>query len=82
MTLKIFSAVWCRPCKNLKKILQDSNIPHEIIDIDENPDQTRSYKVKSIPTSIFEENGEIIETIQGVYPAKKFQDIFSMHCAA
>jgi len=87
MVLKIFSATWCGPCKKLKKILLDNNIPHEIIDIDENPEAVKQYKIKSVPVAIFEENGQIIEEISGVYPPQKYSEILlnkkdSTHIAA
>ncbi len=60
--LKYFTASWCGPCRFFKpyilELIKDGeNI--KMIDIDESPDEALRYQIMSVPTLIFEEDGEI-----------------------
>ena len=64
-------ATWCGPCKMLAPVLDE--ISEEItttkffkIDVDDNEDVAREYKVMSIPTVLVFENGNLINTIVGL----------------
>jgi mycoredoxin len=37
MDLKVYSAVWCRDCREAKKFLAKHNIPYQEIDIEQTP---------------------------------------------
>ncbi len=37
--LKVYSTSWCPDCMRAKFFLDEFNIPYEMIDIDENPDE-------------------------------------------
>lgn len=61
-TIKRFTASWCAPCKGLAMVIESINtdIPIEVIDIDENLDLAQKYQVRSVPTLImFEDDTEI-----------------------
>lgn len=48
-----FSALWCAPCKVIKTMLNGFDAcPIEDIDIDQNPEKTLEYGVRSVPTMI------------------------------
>ena len=49
-----FTASWCQPCKAMAKILDDidTNVPIEVIDIDEQSDLAVEYGIRSVPTLI------------------------------
>lgn len=49
--LKFFGS-WCNPCKALSKSLEDAEIEHKSIDVDENEELTEKYNVMSVPTII------------------------------
>jgi len=58
--LLYFGAVWCGPCKQLKKKLCDEETIQKMplikvcyIDTDKNEDISETYKIKSLPTQIF-----------------------------
>lgn len=60
----IFSATWCKPCRELKTFLKTyyrtlKNQGHRItiIDIDENTDLKKEYGITAVPTTIiFDDN--------------------------
>lgn len=58
--IKYFSAEWCAPCKVFKPIMKElSNEGYDIefIDGDDNPKIANEYNIRSVPTTIVEENG-------------------------
>ena len=68
-TAKYFSAAWCGPCKQFKPIMEElSNEGYniEFIDGDENREVAIEYNIRSIPTTVIEENGKEINRILGV----------------
>lgn len=53
----IFTAVWCKPCKDLKQIIESSKDIKDkysirYIDIEKYPKTKESYNVEAIPTVI------------------------------
>jgi thioredoxin 1 len=61
-TVYYFTADWCQPCKKTKPIVQELNIEQtqagfQIIDVDDNNDLVKAFKIKSVPTFILFENG-------------------------
>ena len=66
-----FWAPWCGPCKSIGPILEDlaGKYTGQIIigkcNIDDNPDLPSQFGVKSIPTLMFFNGGEMVERITG-----------------
>ena len=76
-----FSASWCVPCKYLKpvfeeiKIMEDfNNVNFVDYDIDEEYELTKKYNIRSVPTVIFEKDGNEIERISGYDRKEKYVD--------
>jgi len=68
-TAKYYTAVWCLPCKSFKPVMEElssEGYSIEFIDIDENQTMAASMGVKSVPTTIIEENGMEVERLVGV----------------
>ena len=68
-TAKYFSAAWCGPCKQFKPIMEGlskEGYDIEFIDGDENKEVAIEYNIRSIPTTVIEENGKEINRIVGV----------------
>jgi thioredoxin 1 len=63
-----FTASWCQPCKMLAKTLEDveTQIPIEVIDIDENGDIAAEYGIRSVPTLIMLDGGIEVKRFSGM----------------
>ena len=69
-----FWAEWCGPCKMVAPVLDEiaSENPDKLtvvkLNIDENPETARTYRIMSIPTMSVFSGGEIVKTIVGAKP--------------
>jgi thioredoxin 1 len=67
-TIKYFSAKWCGPCRTFKPIMNEianEGYSVQFIDIDQNETLTSQYNVKSVPTTVIEENGVEVDRFVG-----------------
>lgn len=53
MTYSLFSAPWCTYCTPVKTLIQDTNMPVTIIDIDQDFEAATKAGVKGIPALLF-----------------------------
>lgn len=64
-----FWAPWCAPCVAMKPTVEvaTNEVDVELVDInvDEDTDSAREYKVRSIPTLILVKEGEIVDRLIG-----------------
>lgn len=64
-----FSAAWCGPCKVFGPVMdsvsQDLGISVQRIDVDASRDLADKYQIRSVPTLIFERDGEIVHRQMG-----------------
>ena len=62
------SASWCQPCEMLAKTLEDveTQIPIEVIDIDERGDIAAEYGIRSVPTLIMLDGGIEVKRFSGM----------------
>ena len=69
-----FWAPWCGPCKMLGPIIEEIAKEYEgkikvfKMNVDENPETSRKYGIRSIPTVKIFKGGEIVENIVGNVP--------------
>ncbi len=75
-----FWAAWCGPCQMVGPIIEE--IGNEVtdqkickVDVDENPELAREYRVMSIPTLAVFKNGEMVKREVG---AKSKGEILEM----
>ncbi|MEU4552661.1 thioredoxin [Micromonospora vinacea] len=69
-----FWAEWCGPCRKVSPLLEE--IAREMgdqvtivkLNIDENPETARAYRVMSVPTLTVFKNGEPVQSIAGAKP--------------
>ena len=64
--LVVGSATWCRPCKNmipiLEKFEEESKVKVIKFDIDDSPELSKKFSVKSVPCIMRFENGKVVAT--------------------
>ena len=67
-----FWATWCMPCRMLAPVIEEIASENEgkikvgKVNVDENPDLARKYRVMSIPTVLVFKIGELTATCVGV----------------
>lgn len=75
-----FTATWCGPCKMLSPIIEELATELEgkavvgKIDVDENPNMSVEFGVRSVPTLLFFKNGELVDRQVGVVPKAVLQE--------
>ena len=69
-----FWAEWCMPCKKVDPLLGEiakemgDKVEIVSINIDENPETTRAYRVMSVPTLTIFKGGEPVNSVTGAKP--------------
>jgi thioredoxin 1 len=71
-----FSATWCQPCKGLAMNLAsvETTVPIEVIDIDYQPDLTKQYMVRGVPTLVMLEDDKEVRRFSGMKSTKELQE--------
>ena len=71
LTIIDFSATWCMPCRLLAPILEQvaderTDVNFYNLDIDDNEDIAKRYRIFSVPTLMAFRNGEMIDSLVGL----------------
>lgn len=76
-----FTAVWCQPCRMYKPVVEqvtgELGIPMQFIDVDQNPDLTQKYDIRSVPTVVVAQQGQPIYRNTGVTSKLQLTQILS-----
>ena len=70
-TAKYFTATWCGPCKAFKPVMNEvagEGYSIQFVDIDQNKELAAQYGVRSVPTTVIEENGVEVDRFVGALP--------------
>ncbi|MFQ6752182.1 MAG: thioredoxin [Clostridia bacterium] len=80
-----FSATWCMPCRMLKPIIEKvaekmPDVDFYNIDVDENEEVAKRYRIFSVPTLVCFRDGKKVDSLVGL---NSFDDIvdFVNRCA-
>lgn len=75
-----FWAAWCGPCRMIAPIIEElaedfeGKVKVGKLDVDQNQQTSIKYGVRSIPTVLFMQNGEIKDTVIGAVQKSVFVD--------
>lgn len=76
-----FNATWCGPCREMRPVvekLQQRNYPIKSIDIDENRDLAKRYKITGVPTFVVvTPDGRELARSSGVQAATELAGLFN-----
>ena len=80
-----FWAEWCGPCRALGPKLEelsqelDGKLKIVKLNIDENPNVTSQFGIRSIPTMIIFKGGESVETLMGNQSKENIAEALNKH---
>ena len=79
-TAKYFTATWCGPCKAFKPVMNEvagEGYSIQFIDVDKNQSLASQYGVRSVPTTVIEENGVEVDRFVGALPKETVKNKLS-----
>ena len=88
LIVKRYTATWCQPCKQLAPVFEElqremtnepSPISFQTIDVDQNRDEALEKGISSVPTVIFEKDGQQVYRFSGVLPKSVIAGAIRQH---
>ncbi len=76
-----FWAPWCGPCLALAPTIEelaeqyDGNVKVGKLNVDENPETAGAYGIRSIPSVLLFDKGEIVERLVGIQPKERYESV-------
>lgn len=73
-----FWAEWCGPCRMVSPIISELASDYDgkavigKLNVDQNPEISMKYGIRSIPTVVFIKNGEIVDKLVGAAPKQSY----------
>jgi len=84
ITVTDYWAPWCGPCTMLmptiEKLAEEYNVPDsevqiKKVNVDEDSEIAAKFGIRSIPTLVFEKNGDEVDRRTGILPHAKIKEI-------
>ncbi|MBQ4425403.1 MAG: thioredoxin [Lachnospiraceae bacterium] len=78
-----FWAAWCGPCKMLSPVVaqlaeeEEGKIKVCKINVDDEPELARRFRVRSIPTLLVFRNGELVDQSMGYQSLEELKELLS-----
>ena len=75
-----FWAEWCAPCRVIAPLIDElsqqysGKIKVVKMDVDQNPQSSMNYGIRSIPTLLFFKNGQPVDQLLGAVPKNQIED--------
>ncbi|MCB0648584.1 MAG: thioredoxin [Saprospiraceae bacterium] len=80
-----FWAEWCGPCRIIAPVIEqlatdyDGQVTIGKLDVDNNPEVTMKYGIRSIPTILFLKDGEVVGKHVGTATKATLEDMIKTH---
>jgi thioredoxin 1 len=69
-----FWAAWCGPCRMVGPLIEEMHNEYAgkavigKVDVDQNPNVSGQFGIRSIPTILFIKNGQVVDKVVGAVP--------------
>ena len=72
-----FTATWCGPCKAMAPVVAEAQqfLSIEKVDAEMNPDLTKQYGIRSVPTFVYIKDGQEVGRKNGAMRIADFQNL-------
>ncbi len=83
-----FWAVWCGPCRMVAPVVEEiakeynGKLKVGKLDVDNNPEVSMKFGIRSIPTLMVFKGGQVVEQIIGALPKRNLLDKVTPHIGA
>ncbi len=80
-----FWAVWCGPCKMIAPVVEEiaeeqkGKLKVTKLDVDNNPETSMRFSIRSIPTLMVFKGGKVVEQIIGAVPKRNLLEKITPH---
>ena len=80
-----FWAEWCGPCKAIAPAIEELAVEYDgkaviaKVDVDANPELSKKFQIRSIPTLKIMKDGEVVDEIVGLVPKSEIEKKLKKH---